>query len=100
MANPYIYGADGSYDQRWGTKNGTSTTRLNYSRLMSDHLRWWIDKLLDTTSTYALGTWQNPYKFANGAAYIWFDTTTGMFRGRRDGTLPGTETDGDFIPMG
>ena len=93
MPNPYDYGAPaGGYDQRHTDNTGTLTTTLNYTRKMCDHLRWWFDQMMATTSSADLGTWENPYKFAGGSAYMWLDVTNGVFRGAT--AEPDDEQDG------
>ena len=95
MANPYTYGADGTYGQRWAAKQGTTTTRLNYARLMADYLRYALDQIMDT-SAGDFGTWENPLTL--GAIYMWGDATNEVVRVST--SAPSSETDGVALVTG
>jgi len=45
------------------------------------------------------GTWSDPFNFASGAAYAWFDVTNSVWRGKI-GSAPSGETDGNIFILG
>lgn len=47
MANPYTYGA---LEQRWVVGDATTISRLNVARVQTDHLKYALNQLLDTTN--------------------------------------------------
>jgi len=47
----------------------------------------------------ALGTWDDPYVFGAGIAYLWFDNAAGFFRGKI-GSAPSAIGDGDLLMWG
>ena len=94
MPNPYTYGADGSYDQRWPSVKGTTKTRLDYARAMCDYLRSALDSFMDTTLTADFGTWENPFIMdGTTGIYTWVDFTNQCER-KKIGSAPGSEIDG------
>ena len=94
MANPYVYGATGSLGQRWANKEHTTTTRLNIGRLMCDHVKYALAKLMATEDADVFGTWENPFNLGGSAGYyLWWDATTGCAR-EKSGSAPSSETDG------
>lgn len=44
------------------------------------------------TGSLPAGTWDDPFNFGSGAAYMWFDATNGLWRGKV-GSAPGSEAD-------
>jgi len=94
MANPYTYGSDGTLGQRWSSKQATTATRLNHTRLMCDHLKAALDEVMDTTLTNTWGTWQNPFILGGASGwYMWFDETYDCPR-EKVGSAPSNEQDG------
>ncbi len=47
----------------------------------------------------SMGSWEYPINFGSGAAYQWFDTTTGFMR-VKVGSPPSSETDGTLLMYG
>lgn len=94
MPNPYTYGADGSYDQRWDPVKGTTKTRLDYARAMCDYLRYALSTLMDPDLTATFGTWENPFILGGATGiYTWVDVTNQCER-KKIGSAPGSEIDG------
>ena len=94
MANPYVYGADGSYDQRWADKNNTTTTRLDVARKMADWLRYALSTFMDPALASTFGLWENPLILGGTTGlYTWYDVTNDCER-KKSGSAPNNETDG------
>lgn len=98
--NPYTYGATGAYDQRWTSKEGTTTVRLNYARAMCDYLRYALAKVMNPALADEYGTWEAPFNLGGTTGwYTWWDAGSGCRR-EKTGSAPSSATDGMEIGGG
>jgi hypothetical protein len=96
VSNPYTYMGPGT---RWSEKNPAAENLENIARENADYLYDALSAIMDPEDPNALGTWTNPYIFAGGLAYIWWDTGVSMFRGKA-ASLPTSMIDGNLFIMG
>ena len=96
MPNPYVYTGPGT---RWVEKNPTAEDLINISRENNDFLYETVSSMVDPLDPATIGTWENPYIFGGGLAYLWIDDDAGFFRGKL-AALPVSKTDGNLLLWG
>ena len=97
MANPY-----GTWTKDVRPSSGTPWKQNAHAREVFRGIDYAIEALeaiMDPNNSDTLGTWTNPYIFAGGLAYLWWDTGVSMFRGKA-ASLPTSMTDGNLFIMG
>ncbi len=97
MPNPYTFYGPGE------TRAEKDPFDADLAQALLDSLSYLYeclaDIMVDPDSPETAGTWTNPWIDGNGLAYRWFDTTTG-FQRMKTGSVPGSETDGDYLMKG